>query len=779
MTKQKRNILLSGLFFLVALVLVYANHFDNSFHFDDAHSIVNNVYIKDINNIPLFFKDAATISSLPANQSYRPLIPTSYAIDFWLGGGLDPFYFHLSSFLWFVLQCVLMYFVILRLLEKQNLFSYNSWIALFFSAMYAFHTANAETINYVSARSDSISTFWLILSLWMYIYFPGLRWYGFGLFLIPVVIGILVKPAVLVFPGIIFFYHLFFETKFIPVKLFSKENIGALFKSSLFSLASIIVCAALYVFQSKMTPETFIPGSTSRIDYLITQPFVSLHYFKTFFLPTELSADTDWTTLKTILDKKFFIGMAFIFLMLLFSWIAAKKKHLQGMSFGIIWFFVALLPSSSIIPFSEVMNDHRIFFPFIGLLIASASLLQLLLKRKEKNLDKKFSLRAGLFLLVFTVIGMHSYGTYKRNIIWDNDESLWHDVTIKSPNNGRGWMNYGLALMAKGQYAEAEKCFNKTLSLWPYYSYCYVNMGILKSASGKLNEAEQFFQQGISYGNMNPEAYYYYAEFLNRNKRIDEAIPLLKKGLEISPAHSYTRTLLMNIYSDRYQWKELKQLAEETLGILPGDSGAKYFLELSKNGKTKLQQAIDFTEKNPSPENYLNLSLEYYNEFDYESCIKAAVLSLKLKSDYSDAYNNIGSAYNQMGKYSEAEDAFTKALKINPNYQLAKNNIALAEKRKKIVAEFQKNISTNPTEQGYLNFSLFYYNEGMYLQCIESAREALRLNPNSADAYNTICSSYNNLRKWNEAIAACEQAIKIKPDFELAKNNLNWAKGKK
>lgn len=779
MTKQKRNILFIGLFFLFALVLVYSNHFDNSFHFDDAHSIVNNVYIRDLNNISLFFKDAATISSLPANQSYRPLIPFSYAIDYWIADGLNPFYFHLSSFIFFIIQCILIYFVILRLLEKQNAFSFNPWIALFFSALYAFHTANAETINYISARSDSISTFWLILSLWIYIYFPKLRWYGFGFFLIPIVIGILVKPAVLVFPGIIFFYHLFFETEFTSKKIFSGENIKSVFWSFSLSAVSLIVCIALYLFQAKMTPDTFIPGSTSRFDYLITQPYVSLHYFKNFFIPNDLSADTDWTTLNTILDKRFFIGTVFIFCMLLFAWVASRKKHLQGISFGIIWFFIALLPSSSIIPFAEVMNDHRTFFPYIGLIFASATLIQFFLKKKEKSITTARSIRVGLIFIFLTVICIHSFGTYKRNIIWDNDESLWHDVTVKSPNNARGWMNYGLSLMAKAQYADAEKCFNKTLSIWPYYSYCHVNMGILKSAIGNPDVAEQFFRQGISYGNMNPEAYYYYAEFLNRNKRSDEAIALLKKGLEISPAHSYTRTLLMSIYADKYQWKELRQLAEETLKILPGDAGAQYYLELGINGKTKLKQALELAEKNPSPENYLSLSLEYYNEFEYDNCILAAEQSLKLKPGYADAYNNIGSAYNQMGKFEEAEKALNKALQINPGYQLAKNNIALSQKRKKIISDFKKNISVQPSEQEYLKLSLFYYYEGMFFQCIEAAEEVLKFNPNSADAYNTICSAYNNLRKWDDAIKACEQAIRIKPDFELAKNNLNWAKGKK
>src|ERR1700719_2959464 len=80
------------LFYVLALALVgmvciaYSNHFDNPFHFDDEHTIVTNYYIRDLKNIPKFFTDATTSSSLPANQAYRPGVTTLNAIDVWLGG---------------------------------------------------------------------------------------------------------------------------------------------------------------------------------------------------------------------------------------------------------------------------------------------------------------------------------------------------------------------------------------------------------------------------------------------------------------------------------------------------------------------------------------------------------------------------------------------------------------------------------------------------------------------------------------------------------------------
>src|SRR2546425_9539683 len=114
---------LGGVLLLIALVAAYANHFQNSFHFDDAHTIVTNAAIRDLRNIPVFFRDATTFSSLPSNQSYRPLVSTLLAIDYSLGHGLQPFWFHLSIFVLFFALTLLLAFVIYRLID-------NLWIAL-------------------------------------------------------------------------------------------------------------------------------------------------------------------------------------------------------------------------------------------------------------------------------------------------------------------------------------------------------------------------------------------------------------------------------------------------------------------------------------------------------------------------------------------------------------------------------------------------------------------------------------------------------------------------
>src|SRR2546423_1050786 len=119
-----------GALLLIALVAAYANHFHNSFHFDDAHTVETNASIRELRNIPMFFRDATTFSSLPSNQSYRPLVSTLLAIDYRLGGGLNPFWFHLSIFAVFAALTLLLAFVIFRMLDHTASSAQNAWIAL-------------------------------------------------------------------------------------------------------------------------------------------------------------------------------------------------------------------------------------------------------------------------------------------------------------------------------------------------------------------------------------------------------------------------------------------------------------------------------------------------------------------------------------------------------------------------------------------------------------------------------------------------------------------------
>lgn len=774
----RKRTLLYLLVLIVLTTLTYSNHFQNSFHFDDSHTVQNNLFIQDIKNIPLFFKDGTTFSSLPGNQSYRPVVSASLAIDYWLGNGYDLFYFHLSSFILFVLQGILMFFLIFKLFDLSYRNSWDFYIAIAASGWYLLHPANAETVNYVIARSDLQSTFFVVLAFVLYIFSPFSK--RTFIYLLPIIIGSLAKPTAVMFAPIFFFYVSLFEQKIGLGALLQKENRSKLWLAIKTSIPAFIICAVMYVWVDKLTPATWDVGNISRWDYLITQPYVIFHYFTTFFFPFGLSADTDWELQHSILNAKFFIGTAFILFLLFLAWIFSKSEKLRPITFGIIWFLLALVPTSSIIPLSEVLNDHRIYFPYVGLVISVCwTIGLLLLKYQQRFLTSVPSFSKITAAAVLVLLLGYAYGVRERNKVWLTEESLWQDVTIKSPKNARGLMNYGLAKMSKGDYPEAEKYFTKALEMWPQYSFLHVNLGVLKSATGDPASAEMYFKNGIMYGPGMPDSWYYFGKFLCDQGRYPEAIPLLVKAIEVSAAHIGARSSLMRAYSETSNWEQLAAVAQGTLKIIPGNAEAIQYLEASKTQKGKVELMAEEIKKSPTAAKYLDLSLVYYQKGDYLSCIAACQEALKLNPFFAEAYNNMGSAYNLLKKYDDAIAACQKALELKPDFQLAKNNLAEALRNKDAILNAENVAKEKPSPETYLDLSLSYYQQGQYEKCIEACNNALKLKPDYADAYSNICASYNQLKQWDKAIEACNKALMIDPTHKLANGNLNWAKDEK
>jgi hypothetical protein len=105
---------------LATICAAYANHFHNSFHFDDTHAIIDNPAIRSVRNIPEFFIDATAFSVLPANRTWRPLVSTSLAVDYWIGRGLNPMAFHVSTFVWFLLLVWILFLLANRIFDSAR-----------------------------------------------------------------------------------------------------------------------------------------------------------------------------------------------------------------------------------------------------------------------------------------------------------------------------------------------------------------------------------------------------------------------------------------------------------------------------------------------------------------------------------------------------------------------------------------------------------------------------------------------------------------------------------
>jgi tetratricopeptide (TPR) repeat protein len=472
--------------------------------------------------------------------------------------------------------------------------------------------------------------------------------------LLPFAVGMLTKPTALALVPILGLHVLFYETR--PGGWGSlsagtvRTNLRPFVPVGVFAL----VGAALFLLIERMTPDTWVPGGASRTRYLLTQPFVIASYAWTWLLPFDLSADTDWGTVGSWADWRvgagalFLSGVGYVFCR------AATVRRTFPIAFGIGWYLVALAPTSSIFALAEVKNDHRVFFPNIGLTLAVGWGIVLLVIANEARILRSRSWRLALPLILLAFLGAHTLGVRERSRVWATEESLWHDVVQKSPGNGRGLMNYGLTQMRQGRYDAAREYFEKALVLLPGYSVLQVNLAIVKNAMGETAGVESHFRRALDLDPGSPGSYYFYASWLRERERYGEAAALLRRALDLAPADTASRRLLMDVLADTGEVESLERLARETLETSRHDTKATRYLEL------------------------LAESFERYRAGDHAGCIEASEMALALRADYAPAYNNICAAYNALGQWDAGAASCSRALEIDPGFTLARNNLAWA-----------------------------------------------------------------------------------------------------
>jgi tetratricopeptide (TPR) repeat protein len=74
----------------------------------------------------------------------------------------------------------------------------------------------------------------------------------------------------------------------------------------------------------------------------------------------------------------------------------------------------------------------------------------------------------------------------------------------------------------------------------------------------------------------------------------------------------------------------------------------------------------------------------------------------------------------------------------------------------------------------YTDLSNRLYRMGRDRDAVDAAQQASDLHPDSADAYLNLAASCAAAGKWDEAIQYSEEAVRLRPDWPLAKSNLDW-----
>ncbi len=552
-----------------AVFAAYANHFHNSFHFDDSHVIQNNAYLRSLDNIPGFFTGTSKFSSWPTLSDYRPVSSATFALDYWRGGGLDLPTFHATQWSLHLLLGILVFFFLRHVLAESGLAAAAPWLALFGATLFAVHRVNTETVNYLCQRAEILATLGVVGSFVLYQSAP--RWRKSQLWQLPWLVGAFAKQSALVFGPLLAIYLAIFPP---PEEAGREPGPRRRWPVWLAVPAPAFVLGALfYALQARLAEPNLLRTLVTPWSYLRTQAFAFPHYFRLFLLPLGLSADPDWNPIEAWYDTRVFAGLLFglVFLGSAFTY-ARKRRAGKAFLFGALWFFVTLIPSSSIVPLSQMISEHRPYPAYIGLVLClMAGVGDWLGSGAPARAARR---RRGAAVLGILLLAAHGVGTYERNRAWQNEETLWRSVTEESPGNARAWMNYGGIFMARGDFPNARYCFSRAQALAPNYDVLEVNMGVLEGALGNGPDAELHFQRALSLNSATAMAHYYYGRWLQENGRDRESSLQLAAAVAASPADLDARHLLLRVYERLGEKDSVCVLARETLRIAAGDPEA-------------------------------------------------------------------------------------------------------------------------------------------------------------------------------------------------------------
>ncbi len=134
------------------------------------------------------------------------------------------------------------------------------------------------------------------------------------------------------------------------------------------------------------------------------------------------------------------------------------------------------------------------------------------------------------------------------------------------------------------------------------------------------------------------------------------------------------------------------------------------------------------------------------------------------------ALNAQAIASGRAGNWAAAVETVQRALLAKIDYEPAWQTMRWLNDAK---------IKAHPTPEFYQAQALGVFQSQRYGVCIANARNAIRLYPEYTKAWNLLSVCYLNLGLYDAAIAAADEAVRIEPDFQLAKNNRALAQQRK
>lgn len=552
-----------GIFCLLLLcgILVYGNSLPNPFIWDDTFLISENYFITGFKHVFEIFKHHLYYSTAGLSNFYRPLQTFFLTLDYSLWKE-NPFGYHLTSLIFHIGCAFLIYLIITAVFKRAG-------VALMVSLLFLVHPVNSTVVDYISSRADSQAAFFLLLSFLLFAKYAlgGFKkTYYFGS-ITAFILALLSKEAAIILPVLILAgISVVFNP--LTVNPRPKDRGGSTKRKNISLKASVpyFLILGIYAFL-RMTVLKFSEPSSAGVPSLYIRLLTSAESFVRLigliFVPLEIHIEKSIPFSRGLFQPTTIFSIAVLSSMLIFMRWAARR--LKICFFGLLWFFICLIPMSNIVPINTTFADHWLYLPGFGFFLAVIGGASETIKKinpKTQPLVK----RAALFIYALIIL-VFSLLTIKQNTFWREPLKFYQRAIKISPQSYRPHNEIGIIYLRQKKYDEAISEFKRATELNPAFDQAYDNLGVVYDMRGDFENAIATHKKAIQLNPNNIKAYNNLGNAYNNANLLTEAIDAYSRVLKLNPAYQAAYNNLGVAYYKKGMLEEARGYWEKALRI--------------------------------------------------------------------------------------------------------------------------------------------------------------------------------------------------------------------
>jgi tetratricopeptide (TPR) repeat protein len=416
----------------LASVAAYLPSFGGAFQFDDYNVIV---HYPTVHSWDLLFERAGA--------GVRALLKASYTLNWTLGGG-STFGFHVVNVVLHALNAVLLLFI------GRKVFPDHANASLAAALLFALHPAQTEAVTYISGRSVSLMAAFYLGSILLY-----LRRSRFSVVLF--ILALAIKETAVSLPVALILIELVRR---------EREPWRAVLRRqaphwTVLGAGALVILLVPRYFEllaygfSQRGPLENLLAQVGGISYLLAR-LVTLQGYN---IDPGLAPFQGFTAI-------FLLQAAPILGLLALGLSTLRTRPWLG--FGILWFFLQLAPTNSIVPRLDVANDRQLYLACWGLFLS----LSIQISRLG------FSPRIPAALTAAAAVAFAA-ASITRQLDYRNEITLWEASVRENPANPRARNNLGYAYYLAGRKPEARREIEAAVGLDPSYGKARANLLLL------------------------------------------------------------------------------------------------------------------------------------------------------------------------------------------------------------------------------------------------------------------------------------------------------------